>query len=63
MTNKIQLCEELPEEQSKKPVIITFTMLYSMKQAGIERLIKENGVIYINCKDGPPLKITTATLG
>ena len=51
------------DREEKKAKFITFTELYSLKQAKLNELIKEFGAVYISNKNLPPLKITVVELG
>ena len=63
-TNKIDLQEDDKEEETEKlPSFITFTELFSIKQTGLIDIVNKNGSVFLICKEGAVLKITTATLG
>lgn len=52
--------EKLPPKD--RPIMLTFTELYSKKQEGLEELLYQGYQVYLVSKRGIPIKLTLASL-
>lgn len=52
--------EKLPPKD--KPIMITYTELYSKKQAWLEDMLYQGYQVYLVSKRGLPIKLTLASL-
>lgn len=67
MTSKIDLKVQDTEkatmgEEKGKPVIISFSDLYKMKQVGLEQMVRDHGCVFLVGRELRPLKIELAGL-
>lgn len=53
---------EIGKKQSNKPIYITFTDLFRIKQKGLEELLEKHGSVYIQSKVIGIIKVTLAEL-
>jgi len=61
MSDKISTTKEkMPPKD--RPVMLTFTELYSKKQEGLEELLYQGYQVYLVSKRGIPIKLTLASL-
>lgn len=51
-----------PKLSKDKPIMITYTELYSKKQAWLEDMLYQGYQVYLVSKRGLPIKLTLASL-